>query len=86
MAPILPSVWSRSFWVDAAERAGKTAAQTLLALWAGDGVNLLHVDWPTSLGLAGTAAVLSVLTSVASAGIGDAGTPSLVSSGRHTWS
>lgn len=76
---------TRAFWADVAERAVKTAAQCLLALWAGDGVSLLHLDWPTSLGLAGTAAALSVLTSIASAGIGDPGTASLVAtSGRHT--
>lgn len=74
---------TRQFWAAAGERAAKTLAQTLLALWAGDGVNLVHVDWAASLGLAGTAAVLSVLTSIASAGIGDTGTPSLVSTGRH---
>ena len=77
-------MWSGAFWLDVTERAAKTAAQCLLALWAGDGVDLLHLDWPTSLGLAGTAAALSVLTSIASAGIGDPGTASLVPTGRHT--
>lgn len=76
-------MWGRAFWWDALERAAKTAAQCLAAILAGDGVNLLAVDWPTSLGLAGTAAVLSVLTSVASAPRAEPGTASLVSTGRH---
>lgn len=77
---------TRAFWLDVADRAIRTAAQCLLALWAGDGINLLHVDWPASLSLAGTAAVLSVLTSIVSAPLGPAGTPSLVDTrqGRHT--
>ena len=78
-------MWSRSFWLDVAERAVKTFAQALVPVLAADGVDLLHVDWPSALGLAGTAAVLSVLTSIASAGIGDPGTASLVDTapGRH---
>lgn len=74
---------TRAFWADVAERAVKTFAQTLALLLAADGANLLTVDWPTSLGVAGTAAVLSVLTSVGSARFGTAGTASLVSTGRH---
>ena len=77
-------MWGRSFWVDVAERAVRTFAQALIPILAADGADLLHLDWPTSLGGAGTAAALSVLTSIASAGIGDAGTASLVSTGRHT--
>lgn len=78
-------MWSRSFWLDVVDRAARTFAQTLVPVLAADGANLLSLDWPTSLGLAGTAALLSVLTSIASAGIGQAGTPSLVdvAPGRH---
>lgn len=76
---------STAFWVDVAERAGKTFAQALVPLLAADGANLLSVDWPTSLGLAATAAALSVLTSIGSGvvPIGPAGSPSLVATGRH---
>ena len=87
MRPLL----TRAFWLDAGERAAKSFAQTLLALLAGDGVNLLRVDWPTALGLAGTAALLSILTSVASVRVPPAGSASLVgaatlvdqAAGRH---
>lgn len=58
------------FWKDAAERAIKTIAQTLLALWlVGDvAFNALSVDWTEALGIAVGAAILSVLTSIVSAG------------------
>lgn len=58
------------FWKDAAERAIKTIAQTLLALWlVGDvAFNALSVDWKEALGIAVGAAILSVLTSIVSAG------------------
>ena len=58
------------FWKDAAERAIKTVAQTLLALWlVGDvALNALSVDWTEALGVALGAAVISLLTSIVSAG------------------
>ena len=76
---------TRAFWLDVAERAIKTGFQALVPILAADGADLLHLDWSTSLGLAGTAAALSVFTSVASARVGDPGTASLVATGgRHT--
>lgn len=73
-----------AFWLDAAERALKTAAQTLLALWGTDGLDLLSVSWGPALSVAGGAALLSVLTSIASSRVGDPGTASVVvSRGRH---
>lgn len=53
-----------SFWNDTLQRALRTFAQTLVALWAGTGVNLWHADWVDALGLAGGAALVSVLMSV----------------------
>lgn len=64
------------FWVAAVERAVKTWAQTVAALLVGDGVNIVTVDWAQILAVAGTAALVSLLTSVASSGIGPHG-PSL---------
>ena len=63
------------FWVAAIERAIKTWAQSIAALLVGDGTNIITVDWLQILAVSGTAAV-SLLTSVASAGIGPHG-PSL---------
>lgn len=68
------------FWRDSAERAVKTAAQALLSLWlVGDvAFDLLTVDWGSALGVAAGAAVISLLTSIASGPVGDRGTASLV--------
>jgi hypothetical protein len=69
-----------SFWKDALERSAKTAAQALLSLWlVGDVLfNVLAVDWGQAFGIAAGAAVISLLTSIVSAPVGDAGTASLV--------
>ena len=67
-------MFSPDFWKATAERAIKTFAQSLLAVLtvtSGAGV-----DWPTSLKAAGLAALISVLTSVASSTVGSPG-PSL---------
>lgn len=55
------------FWKDTFERAVKTFAQALLALFlVAPNTPLLAFDWPSALGLAGTAVVISFLTSVIS--------------------
>lgn len=75
---------TRRFWVDAGERAAKSAAQALLLLWGGDEVfSAWHADWRTAAGIAASAAVLSVLTSVGSARLaGDPASPSLTGGQR----
>ena len=61
------------------ERAAKTAAQSLLLfVGAAQGLDLFTLDWQRALGAAAAGAVLSILTSIASLGVGPAGTPSLV--------
>jgi hypothetical protein len=63
---------SKVFWLDTAERAIKTVAQTLVALLTADGVfDLFSVDWKQKLSVAGLAGLVSVLTSIASAGSGN---------------
>lgn len=57
------------FLKDAGERALKTVAQVLLSLWVvGDAFNVLEANWTEAFGIAAGAAVISVLTSVISAG------------------
>ena len=74
---------SRAFLKDLAERAIKTAAQALLAVFVA-GVTIMSVDWVDALAITGTAALVSALTSIASAGVGSKGTASLVSEpGKH---
>jgi hypothetical protein len=67
------------FLRELAERALKTFAQTLVALLtAGATTNIVSMPWTAALLIAAGAAVLSVLTSIASAQFGDEATPSLV--------
>ncbi|MFF4607972.1 holin [Streptomyces sp. NPDC001339] len=61
------------FWAAAAERAIRTLAQTLIAELGLDSTDILHVPWERGLALAGSAALLSVLTSIAAAGTGSDG-------------
>lgn len=59
------------FWKDAAERAIRTAAQALLALWATDVTGVLAVDWVQAGSVAGLAALTSILMSIIATGVGD---------------
>lgn len=65
------------FWKAAAERAIKTFAQTLVVLLGASAVDILAVDWPQALSLAAGAAVVSVLTSIASDAVTAQDGPSL---------
>jgi hypothetical protein len=71
-------MWTKNFWKQAAERAVKSAAQSLLGLWALDGFNVLHADLPLAGGVAAGAAVLSLLTSMVTVGVGQVDDPSAV--------
>ena len=71
-------MFTYQFWQLAIERAVKTFAQSLLAIFSATGVGLLTVPWAASLSTAGIAAVLSVLTSIASAPVGEPNSPSLL--------
>lgn len=66
------------FWKEAFERAVKSAAQALLGLWALDGFNALNADWALAGGVASGAVVLSLLTSMVTAGVGESESPSAV--------
>jgi hypothetical protein len=59
------------FWKDAAERAIRTAAQALLALWATDVAGVLEVDWVQAGSVAALAALTSILMSIVATGVGD---------------
>lgn len=61
------------FWRAAIERAGKTACQAGLLVIGADRFNVLDMDWANLGGFMAGGAVLSILTSVASSKIGDAG-------------
>lgn len=70
---------SSKFWLDTAERAVKTFAQAVLGVFVA-GVTIISVDWVDTLAIGATAALVSVLTSVASTGTGNKESPSLVNS------
>jgi hypothetical protein len=69
-------MWTRSFWLATLERCIKTACQTLAATLTAGAVGILEVPWQAALSMSAGAAVVSVLTSVASAGVSGGG-PSL---------
>ncbi|MGE2733867.1 holin [Mycolicibacterium vaccae] len=71
------TIYSAAFWKDAGERAAKSAAQAGILALGGGAVNVLTLDLATFGGAAGGGALLSVLTSIASAGIANRGTASL---------
>ena len=63
-------MYTLTFWKDAAERAIRTAAQALLALWATDVSGVLAVDWVQAGSVSALAALMSLLMSVAASGTG----------------
>ena len=65
------------FWQATAERAVKTFAQALIALIGTSAMSIIELDWAQMLGVSATAAVVSILTSVASANFGPNYGPSL---------
>lgn len=70
-------MFTKKFWLQAAERAVKTFAQALAGMLAA-AATLEAVDWVVALSGAGLAALLSVLMSLGSLPVGPDGSPSLV--------
>ena len=71
-------MFTATFWKSAAERAIKTVAQAVIAVLAATTFDWFTADWQAIAGTAATAGVLSLLSSIASAGIGDKGSTSLL--------
>lgn len=65
------------FWKDAGERAIRTAAQALIALWATDVSGVLAVDWVQAGSVSALAALMSILMSIVATGVGDKESASL---------
>lgn len=73
-----PEMTTGRFWAATGERAVKTAAQTAVALIGTGAVGVLDVDWQQIASVSALAAVVSVLTSLASDRLGPDRGPSLV--------
>lgn len=77
-------MFKAAFWLAALERATKTFAQTAVGLWGGDavldkvGVSIIDINIGDIVGYSASAAVLSVLTSLASIPLSPGSSPSLV--------
>lgn len=72
------TIFTSDFWLQAGERAIKTFAQTAVAMLAAETLNVFQADLLATLGVSLGAALLSVLTSVASARVHGDDSPSLV--------
>jgi hypothetical protein len=65
-------VWSAAWWRDALERSVRAAAGAALAVVAGDGSGVVPwADWRLAAGVGAAAMVVSMLVSLAAAGVGD---------------
>lgn len=71
------TIFTRTFVRASAERAIKTFAQAAVALLGVDTFGLLDVDWVAVASASGLAALISLLTSIATAGVRSDGSPSL---------
>ena len=71
-------MFTAKFWTEALERAVKSGAQAIIAAIGVNAAGLADVDWTAAAGAGGLMAVLSVLTSLASAPFGPSDSPSVV--------
>lgn len=72
-------MWTTSFWKQAGERAAKSFAQGLLTILGTSATGLLDVGWQQAFSASALMAVVSLLTSIVSSGVGPDDGPSLVS-------
>ena len=72
----MSTLTTTAFWKATAERAVKTVAQSAVALITAQATGLLDVEWLALASISGLAGLVSVLTSIASSGVGGDG-PSL---------
>jgi hypothetical protein len=71
------SIYTLTFWKDAAERAVSTAAQAAIGVLTAGSIGLVDVDWSATGSIAGLAAVVSLLKSLVAGNLGN-GDASLV--------
>lgn len=66
------------FWLDVFDRVVRTAAQTAVALIAVGASGIGDVNWPEVGSVVALTVILTILTSIATAGVGATGTAALV--------
>lgn len=71
------------FWIDVLDRVIRTAAQTAVALITVNATSWGDVNWNEVGGVVGLTALLTVLTSIATASVGATGTAAIVGGGDH---
>lgn len=71
-------LYTLAFWKGALERATKIFAEALGAFLIAHACHLFNADWYSALAVAGMAALLSVLNSIASSPLSPVGSASLV--------
>ncbi|MFG2225398.1 holin [Streptomyces sp. NPDC048644] len=71
-----------AFWGATFERIVRTFAQALLAILGANEVGILDAPWVDALSTAGMAAVLALLTAVATSGTGTGGGPGITETVR----
>ncbi|MEU8279797.1 holin [Microbispora bryophytorum] len=72
----------KKWLIDTGERAVRTAAQAALGVVGAGTMGVLDVDWPIVGSVAGLAAVVSVLTSIAAGRAGDPTTAGFTTTSR----
>jgi len=68
-------MFSKKFWQQSTERALKTFIQVFCTMLGADHFSILNAPWMTALSAAALAALLSLLTSLASEPVGERQTP-----------
>lgn len=71
-------MWTRSFWIDTAERFIRTIAQTLASIIVVGQTSLLDIDWQQTASIAAGAGLAALVTALAGARTGDPATASLL--------
>ena len=71
-------MFTAKFWTETLERSIKSAAQAAILVLGAGQVDAITVSWGSVSSFAAGAAILSVLTSLVSAGVGPPESPSLV--------
>lgn len=70
-------MWTAHFWKDTVERAIRTAAQVAVGALT-TSATIYEVDTKAVIGIVAISTVVSVLTAIGAAGIGDEGTASVL--------